>query len=265
MKYHVFLISDSTAITAERLCHGLFAQFPAIEFDVRILRFIDTVEKIEEVCQQVNAAAQGGTKPIVFSTLAEGPMRDVLQQADAHILDVMSAFLEPMEKILGIPPTPAIGQTHGQGPGGHYNRRMDAVAYALLNDDGQHISHYDQADVILIGVSRSGKTPVCLYLALEYGLFAANYPFVDEDLELLTLPRKLQPYRDKLFGLTITPQRLHEIRQARRPDSEYAALARCEREVRLLVRLYEELHIPYIDVTRYSVEEIATRILARLP
>jgi len=265
MQYHVFIVSDSTAITAERLCHGLLAQFPAIDFEVRILRFIDTVEKIEEVCQQINQAAHNGNKPIVFSTLAEGPMRDALAQADAHVLDVMSAFLQPMENILGVTPTPAVGLTHGQGPGARYNRRMDAVAYALLNDDGQHISHYDQADVILIGVSRSGKTPVCLYLALEYGLFAANYPFVEEDLDLLELPRILRPFRDKLFGLTIAPQRLHAIRQARRPDSEYASLARCEREVRLLVRLYEELHIPYIDVTRYSVEEIATRILARLP
>lgn len=265
MKYHVFIVSDSTAITAERLCHGLLAQFPAVEFEVSILRFIDTVEKIEEACQLINQSAQDGNRPIVFSTLAEGPMRNALTQADAHILDVMSAFLEPMETILGVAPTPAIGLTHGQGPGSRYNRRMDAVAYALLNDDGQHVSHYDQADVILIGVSRSGKTPVSLYLALEYGLFVANYPFVEEDLALPELPRILRPYRDRLFGLTITPQRLHAIRQARRPDSEYASLARCEREVRLLTRLYEELHIPYIDVTRYSVEEIATRILARLP
>jgi len=203
-------------------------------------------------------------RPIIISTLVDGRLRARLQQADAHILDVMGAFLTPLEEILHCQATPAMGLTHGQGPQDTYKQRMDAVTYALLHDDGGVLSHYDRADIILLGVSRSGKTPTSVYLAMQYGLYVANYPLVEEDLDSGELPDALKPYHAKLFALTILPERLHNIRQERRRGSHYASLAQCQHEVRQAEALYRRQRLQVCDVSTLSVEEIATRILHQL-
>jgi regulator of PEP synthase PpsR (kinase-PPPase family) len=265
MKYLVFLVSDSTGITAERLAQSLLTQFQDVSFDVRTLRYVDTLEKVAQVCQQIEESArQSRNKPIVIGTLVDGRLRARLQEADAHVLDIMGAFLTPLEEILGRQATPSVGLTHGQGEQDTYKQRMDAVTYALLHDDGGVQSHYDRADIILLGVSRSGKTPTSVYLAMQYGLYVANYPLVDEDLTSGELPKVLQPYHDKLFALTILPERLHNIREERRPGSEYASLVQCQHEVRQAEALFRRQHMPMCDVSRLSVEEIATRVLQQL-
>lgn len=265
MKYLVFLVSDSTGITAERLAQSLLTQFQDVSFDVRTLRYVDTLEKVAQVCQQIEESArQSRNKPIVIGTLVDGRLRARLQEADAHVLDIMGAFLTPLEEILGRQATPSVGLTHGQGEQDTYKQRMDAVTYALLHDDGGVQSHYDRADIILLGVSRSGKTPTSVYLAMQYGLYVANYPLVDEDLTSGELPKVLQPYHDKLFALTILPERLHNIREERRPGSEYASLVQCQHEVRQAEALFRRQHLPMCDVSRLSVEEIATRVLQQL-
>ncbi|MEJ2361887.1 MAG: kinase/pyrophosphorylase [Gammaproteobacteria bacterium] len=265
MKYDVFLVSDSTGITAERLAQSLLSQFPDINFDITTLRYVDTVEKVADVCQQIDAvSAQSGNRPIVLGTLVSGPLRARLQEANAHVLDAMGAFLTPLEEILGQQAVPGIGLTHGQGAQDTYKQRMDAVTFALLHDDGGVLSHYDRADIILIGVSRSGKTPTSVYLAMQYGLYVANFPLVEEDLDSGELPRPIQSFKDKLFALTILPERLHNIREERRRGTVYASLAQCQHEVRQAEALYRQHRLPVCDVSRLSVEEIATRVLQQL-
>ncbi|MBI1422848.1 MAG: pyruvate, phosphate dikinase/phosphoenolpyruvate synthase regulator [Gammaproteobacteria bacterium] len=265
MKYMVYLVSDSTGITAERLAQSLLTQFHDVSFDIRTLRYVDTVEKVTAACRQINESGQQAkNKPIVISTLVDGQLRAQMQQADAHILDVMGAFLTPLEEIIGQQATPSVGLTHGQGAQDTYKQRMDAVTYALLHDDGGVLSHYDRADIVLIGVSRSGKTPTSVYLAMQYGLYVANYPLVEDDLNSGELPAVLQPHHDKLFALTILPERLHNIREERRPGSTYASLAQCQHEVRQAEALFRRQRLQVCDVSRLSVEEIATRILQQL-
>lgn len=263
MKRQVYFISDSTGITAETMGRGLLAQFAPLQFECTTWRYIDTLQKVDEICQQLDRA-DNELRPVIISTLIKGPLRSRLESANAHVLDLLGPFLTPLEEILGQQATPSVGRTHGQIQVHDYQNRMDAVSFALLSDDGLRADHYARADVILIGPSRTGKTPTCLYLAMQYGLYAANYPLVDEDLQRDSLPEPVQAYRSRLYGLTIRPERLHEIREARRPDSEYASLKQCRLEVQQASHLLDQYRIPGSDVTLLSIEEIATRILGHL-
>lgn len=266
MKQQVFLVSDSTGITVEALGQSLLAQFPQIVFETSIHRYVNSVEKVDAICQQVaDSASRSKHKPIILSTLVQGPLRAKLEQADAHVFDIMGEFLTPLEEIFHSQASPSLGQTHGQKEDAEYQQRMDAVNFALINDDGVTGKHLERADVILIGPSRSGKTPTCLYLAMQYGVYAANYPLVGEDFDLMVLPTALVNHKNRLFGLVISPARLHEIREARRAGSEYASLKQCQYEVNQVNILYREHDIPTCEVTSRSVEEIATRILPHLP
>ena len=266
MKQKVMLISDSTGITVEAVGQSLLAQFPDVSFDIQTFRFVDSAEKIGQLCSRISEeVAQTGHKPIIISTLVEGPLRARLEAVEGFVFDIMGDFLTPLEEILHSQASPAKGQTHGQHEQNFYQHRMDAVNFALVSDDGTTDKHLPYADVILVGPSRTGKTPTSLYLAMQYGINAANYPLVEEDFELMSLPRSLKQYLTKCFGLSIEPQRLHEIREVRRAGSEYASLERCKYEVKQVDALYKEHDIPSCDVTHRSVEEIATTILSHLP
>ena len=270
MKRQIILVSDSTGITVEALGQSLMAQFQSVPYELSTYRYVDTLEKVDKICKTVaeytsNTKSKDTHKPVILSTLVEGPLRAKLQTANAHVFDIMGEFLTPLEEIFHTQASPSRGQTHGQQENRRYQNRMDAVNFALTTDDGVTDKHLGRADVILIGPSRTGKTPTCLYLAMQYGIYAANYPLVEEDFDPLVLPEVLRKYKERLFGLNIEPERLHEIRQARRADSEYAALKTCQYEVNQVNRLYREHHIPTCDVTHQSIEEIATRILPHLP
>lgn len=261
-KRAVFFLSDRTGITVEMMGQSLLTQFEAVEFEQTNLPFIDTVEKAQAAVNQINAAAkETGTKPLVFSTLIDEAVREVVTQSEGVLFDMFNTFTPMLEAELGMPSSHTMGRTHGMGIYSAYKARIDALNYALNNDDGSTLKHFHEADIILLGVSRSGKTPTCLYLALQYGILAANYPLIDDDLESTQLPKALEPYRDKLFGLTITPERLQQIRTERRSGGNYASIEQCQFEVKAVEKIYQAQHIPFLDTSAVSIEEIATTIL----
>lgn len=258
----VFFISDGTAITAETLGHSVLCQFPSVNFDVQVLRYVDSVERARDVVEQINRAArQDGALPIVFDTLVNPDVRGVINTANAFNLDVFEGLISKISAELGVEPVPLVGNSHSKVDSADYKARIDAVHFALENDDGGKVRHYDLADVILIGVSRSGKTPTSIYLALQFGIRAANYPITEEDMDSDHLPAALRPYKNKLFGLMIDADRLVAIRQERKANSRYASYQQCQNELRAIQGIYMSQGIPSLDVSEMSVEEIATRII----
>lgn len=257
----VFFVSDRTGITVETLGRSLLSQFEHVEFVQIALPFVDTEAKARAAVERINAVADTGTRPLVFSTQVRPELRDILMSGRGLYLDFFEAFLAPLEGELEQASSHSIGRSHGQQDLHRYDTRIGAVNFALNSDDGLGLQSYAAADVIIVGVSRSGKTPTCLYLAMQYGIRAANYPFTDDDLDELRLPEALQAYRDRLVGLTISPERLQQIRNERRPDSPYAALRQCQYEVRQMDTLLRQERIPTLDSTHMSIEEIAASIV----
>ncbi len=265
MKRSAFFISDSTGITAEVLGNSLLAQFEGIAFEVHTVPYIDTIPRAEATVERINrAAADDGMPPIIFDTIVNKDIRAVISRSEGFTIDVFGAFLDPLEEALHLRSSLNVGRSHRLTTDSAYQQRIDAIHYALDSDDGGIRSQYEKADVILIGVSRSGKTPTCLYLALQYGIYAANYPLTDDDLDSNQLPRPLRPYRNQLFGLTIDPERLAAIREERKANSRYASIGRCEDEVRLSQSLFTRYKVPTLNTTRYSIEEISTKIMAEM-
>lgn len=262
MKRTAFFISDGTGITAETLGQSLLAQFETINFTKLTRPYIDTTEKARAMVQQINKAAESdGVRPIIFDTLVNQGIRDILAESNGFMIDIFSSFLSPLEHELNSRSSYSVGKSHSIGHSSNYMERIEAVNFALDNDDGARTRHYDKADLILVGVSRCGKTPTCLYMAMQYGIRAANYPLTEDDMERLQLPSSLKTYRDKLFGLTIDPERLAAIRNERKPNSRYASFAQCEFEVREVESLFRRENINYINSTHFSVEEISAKIL----
>ena len=261
----VFVVSDRSGLTAETICHTLLSQFPGIDFQKASLPFIDSEQKVAEVVEEINQAGrQSGTKPLVFTTFADDTFSTQLKQVEADIFDVFAPFIHRMESALGQQSSHEAGQSHGMTDTVRYTQRISAVNYAMHCDDGLHTRDYSKADVILLGVSRSGKTPTCLYLALHFGFNAANYPLTEEDFDRGELPASLVAHSDRVFGLTIDPRRLHQIRSERRPDSEYASLKRCQQDQAIARRMYEQYQLPNCDSTNYSVEELGSAIKHRM-
>jgi len=264
MSRTVFYISDGTGITAETLGHSLLTQFPELELNQTRVPFVDSEERAWEAVEMINKAAKtDGMPAIVFNTVVDSALCDVLANSNALFLDVFGTFLAPLEVELKTERSPHVGQAHGLVDHDRYDQRIDAMNYALSNDDGAG-GEYKEADVILLGVSRSGKTPTSLYMALHHGMNAANYPLVDEDLQTHRLPPGLRGHKKRMFGLTIDADRLHQIRQERRPGSRYAGLQQCRREVAEAEQLFEQEGIPYINSTEMSIEEIAGKVMLGL-
>jgi regulator of PEP synthase PpsR (kinase-PPPase family) len=258
----VFFVSDQTGVTAETMGHSLLTQFDGQAFRQVTLPFISTVEKALEAVQKINATARNeGVRPVIFSTLVQEDLREVIKRAEGLFLDFFDAFLGPLEIELKLKSSRAQGKAHGMQDIGAYTLRINATNFALANDDGAVTRDYEQADLILVGVSRSGKTPTCLYMALQYGIFAANYPLADEDFEAGRLPAMLMRHQRKLYGLTIAPERLQQIRHERKPNSRYSSPAQVDYELRAAEALFKRHGIPYINTTETSIEEIASRIL----
>ena len=260
----VFLISDSTGITIEGMARALLSQFP-VHFHQIVRRYIDSAEKADQAIAEINAVNRDdGNVPIVLTTLVNPDIRQQLETVNGMVIDLMAPFLPILEEVLGVTAEHVAGHSHSLHHARNYLERIDSVHFSMEHDDGQGQRHYENADVILVGLSRCGKTPTCLYLAMHYGLRAANYPLVGTDLEGTDLPASLQPCREKLFALSILPQRLQQIRQQRMPDTRYASRAQCEQEVRQVEALYRQWDVPSLDVTERSVEEIATAVLAHI-
>jgi regulator of PEP synthase PpsR (kinase-PPPase family) len=259
-----FFVSDQTGVTAETMGHSLLTQFDGLEFRQVTLPFISSIDKAEEAVRRINATAvEDGARPVVFSTLVKDDLRSTVKRSDGLFLDFFDAFLGPLEAELKVKSSEREGRAHGIADRVVYGTRIEATNFALAADDGGVTADYGRADVVLVGVSRSGKTPTCIYMAMQYGVFAANYPLTEEDFESKQLPPLLRPHAPKLFGLTIAPQRLQQIRNERRPGSRYASLPQCEFEVRCAETLFQRHGVPCIDATECSIEEIASRVIDR--
>ena len=261
----VFFVSDGTGITAQILGHSLLTQFEGVDFNQVTLPFVDSAERAEECLARIEAeSASSNGQPIVFSTLVNQDVRQIVRRANALFLDFFETFIDPLEAGLGVKSSHTIGRSHSAMDKKEYQQRIEAINFAMAHDDGASHRELGQADLVLIGVSRSGKTPTSLYLALQFGVKAANYPLIPEDFHRMTLPEALRTHKGRLYGLTIAPERLHEIRQERRPDSRYAELDNCRYEVEEAENLMRREGIRSINTTSKSIEEIATTILREL-
>ncbi|NNM63947.1 MAG: kinase/pyrophosphorylase [Burkholderiales bacterium] len=257
----VFFVSDGTGITAETFGNSILAQFDAQPHRIR-LPFVDTIEKAHQAVERINLATRNeGRPPVVFITLVNTEVLQVIRSCNGLVMDMFTTFVEPLEIAFGIKSNHRIGQFSDVAKSSRYNDRMDAINFALLHDDGQSSRNLALADVILVGVSRSGKTPTSLYLAMQHGVRAANYPLIPEDFARMRLPSALTQHRSKLFGLSIAPERLSEIRRERKPGSTYASLPNCMEEVAEAERLMRREDIRWLSSTHKSIEEIATTIL----
>lgn len=262
LKRMAFFVSDRTAITAETLGHSLLTQFESLQIEQESLRFIDSVERAERARSRINQAAiEDGAPPLVFSTLINAQLREIVRSGNCIFLDFFETFINHLEQELQVKSSLTEGRSHGLTDIEKYFSRMEAVNFTLSHDDGSTVNRLHEADIIMMGISRTGKTPTCLYLSLHYGIRAANFPLTEDDLEELRLPQSLKPYRDKLFGLTTDPMRLQQIRQERLPNSRYASLEQCDFETRQAEALYRRLSIPYLHTTMKSIEEIAATLI----
>lgn len=261
----IFYLSDGTGITAETIGHTLLTQFAHIAFTTERIPFVDTPDKAVAAAARIKAAGDlAGVRPIVVNTIVDPELSSrVASMSGALMLDVFQRFLTPLEEELGTTRQSAVGRAHGMSDGIEYEARIHATNYALSHDDGADV-HYDDADLIVCGVSRSGKTPTCLFLALHFGIKAANYPLTQDDLEESELPRRLRAHRKKLFGLTIDPVRLQQIRQIRRPDSRYSDITQCRWEVSQAEKLFRAERVPVLNTTHTSIEEIASKVMQTL-
>ncbi|TXI11441.1 MAG: kinase/pyrophosphorylase [Polynucleobacter sp.] len=260
----VFIVSDGTGITAETFSQSILAQFELPFRQVR-LPFVDTVDKAHQAVREINEYAQkSGQQPIVFTTLVNPEVNQIVTGSKGLMMDMFQTFISPLEQALGVQSNHAIGRFHNNADTDSYKNRIEAINFSLAHDDGQSNQNLADADVVLVGVSRSGKTPTSLYLAMQYGLKSANYPLIPDDFERSQMPVDIQPYRKKLFGLTIDPMRLSEIRNERRPGSNYAKIENCRYEVSEAEAMMRKNNIPWLSTTNKSIEEIATTILQEI-
>ncbi|APW39406.1 phosphoenolpyruvate synthase regulatory protein [Rhodoferax koreense] len=261
----VFFISDGTGITAETFGNAILAQFEMKSRHVR-LPFIDTADKAHQAVRQINHTAEReGRKPIVFTTLVDMEILKVITDGcKGMLLDMFGTFVHPLEKELRIKSNHRVGRFSDVSKSKAYNDRIEAINFSLEHDDGQSNRDLEQSDVILVGVSRSGKTPTSLYLAMQYGLKASNYPLIPEDFDRRQLPPALAPHQKKIFGLSIHPDRLSEIRNERRPNSKYASIENCRMEVSEAEAMMRRSGIRWLSTTTKSIEEIATTILQEI-
>ena len=260
----VFYVSDGTGITAETIGHSLLTQFSDTRFTTDRISFVDTADKARDAAQRIREAGEAaGTRPIVVNSCVDNELYRLLAESGGLMLDIFAPFIEPLERELGEQRKPRVGQAHGIVDFDAYHRRINAMNYALTHDDGISMD-FNEADLILVGVSRAGKTPTCVYLALHYGVCAANYPLTEEDLDADQLPPKLRAHRNKLFGLSIDPVRLQQIRQERRPNSRYAQLDTCRREVAAAEAIFRNERLATLSTTHTSIEEIASKVLTTL-
>jgi regulator of PEP synthase PpsR (kinase-PPPase family) len=259
----VFFISDGTGITAETIGNSLLTQFTGVEFRTLRIPFVDTRDKALAAADEIRAAGlRAGQRPIVVNSAVDPELSALIIDSGALMLDIFAPFIQPLEIELGVKRQPRMGRAHGLVDFAAYEARINATNYTLTHDDGIDLD-YDEADIVLTGVSRSGKTPTCLYLALHYGVKAANYPLTEDELDSDRLPKKLQAHRRKLFGLTIDPLRLQQIRNERKPGSRYATLEQCKKEVARAEEMFRVERLPALSTTHTSIEEIASKVLAQ--
>ena len=260
----VFYISDGTALTASALGASLLAQFEEVRFKEVRIPFLDSVEKAHFAVERINRQGErDGARPIVFSTLVDRELAQIVRTANALCLSYFDAFIKAMEKEMGVASVHLAGRLH-DAEDIDYKHRIDAINYTLAHDDGISFENLNDADVILVAVSRCGKTPTSLYLAMQFSLKVANYPIVDQDFKRGNLPAEILKHPQKLFGLTISPERLSVLRTERKLSENYAHIDICRRDIYSAEDLMNAARIRFIDTSRQSIEEIATSIVHAL-
>ncbi|WP_344764394.1 posphoenolpyruvate synthetase regulatory kinase/phosphorylase PpsR [Actimicrobium antarcticum] len=260
----VFFVSDGTGITAETFGHAVLTQFDLRFRQIR-MPFIDSVDKAHDAARRINDAFKAeGKRPIIFSTLIQAELSKIIEASNGMVMDLIHTFVIPLEQEFGVKSTHTVGRSHNIADSDDYKNRIEAINFSLAHDDGQSHKNLAMADVILVGVSRSGKTPTTLYLAMQYGIKAANYPLIPEDFERGKLPSGLLSFKDKIFGLSIAPDRLSEVRNERRPGSKYASLENCRYEINEAEAMMRREGIQWMSSTTKSIEEIATMILQEI-
>ena len=265
MKRTVYFVSESTGITAETLGHSLLSQFDSVEFEQVYMPYINTDLRAKALNQRMQEACErDGARPIVFATMLNQEIASILKQGNCYYMELFEQFVEPLSAELGVVPSRQSGRSHAITKPSMYTKRIEAINFAMANDDGVRPDNFRHADVVLVGVSRSGKTPTCLYLAMHYGLRSANYPITEEDFATGELPKDVWAVKEKIFGLTIDPGRLQAIREERRPGSEYASAARCQKDIREAQNMFKRLEVPVLNTTNQSIEEISSQILRSL-
>lgn len=260
----VFFLSDSTGISAETMGNALLIQFPDLPFERRLLPFITTEDDARKVVEVLDRAAAGPGRAIAFSTTALTSIRDILHTTTCPLIDFFDIHMTRVEEILGVEGVRQASRLHSMGDVQRYNSRMAAVEYAIEHDDGGSLRALEKAEVILLAPSRCGKTPTTMYLALQHGVFVANYPLVEEDFDTDQLPRPVRGLRDRCFGITTSPERLSQVRNERRANSRYASLRQCSWELRRAEALFKRNRIPVVNSATKSVEEMSTVILQHL-
>jgi regulator of PEP synthase PpsR (kinase-PPPase family) len=265
MKRTVYFVSESTGITAETMGHSLLSQFDNVDFEQVYMPYINSELRAKALTHRMQEALdRDGERPIVFATMLDQDIARILRSGNCFYLELFEGFVEPLSAELGVPPSRKSGRSHAITKPSSYTKRIDAINFAMANDDGVRPDNFRYADVVLVGVSRSGKTPTCLYLAMHYGLRSANYPITEEDFARGELPQEVWQAKAKLFGLTIDPHRLQAIREERRPGSEYASAARCQKDIREAQNMFKRLEVPVMNTTNQSIEEISSHILRAL-
>jgi len=259
-KIKVYFISDGTGLSTEQLGKSILIQFPNINFEYKTIPFVNTLKKAQSIAKKINKEPSS----MVFSTLIYDELNEQFDCGDFFYINFLKQTIDQIEAVKKFKSVPTMGLDYRLGEADHYEQRISAMDFTISSDDGNNVERYNNADIIIIGVSRTGKTPVSIYLALINGLSVANYPLVDLELESQSLPKSLQQYKNKLYGLTITPKRLQEIREKRRSTGKYASPHQVQAEIRYSESLFNKYSIPYIDTTSISVEEIATSIRTQL-
>lgn len=260
----IFYVSDNTALTAKTLGKSLLSQFENIYFMEYLRPFINTQKKVLQLCDEINILAkQDEQSPIIFVSTVNHKILDILHEKFSNVIDILSPFVAHLELIINKKSSKRAGLAYKMNNIKEYDERIMAIDFTLDTDDGLKINNYDNADIVLLGVSRCGKTPTALYLALNLGLKVANYPFTAEDLPDFVLNAEQKKNHHKLFGLLISPERLASIRKERRSIGNYSDIECIKKELQALKDLFVREKIPFVDTTNRSVEEIATFIVSK--
>ncbi|WP_028582415.1 pyruvate, water dikinase regulatory protein [Desulfogranum japonicum] len=254
---NVYYISGSTAILAEDMGRALLAQFSGFRFKEEKIPFIHTVAEAEEALNRILDQCKE-EKPLLFCTIMDQHTRDVFNHPDVLFFDIFLETLEKVETSLGVCALREPGYSR------HFTmskmtKRVDAIHYSLEHDDGTKPKDYDIADLILVGVSRTGKTPVSIYLATHMELKAANFPLTADHLGKHELPKEIVKNKSRAIGLTASPRYLHEIREKRYHGSTYASLDTCTRELQQARQLYRRYDLKTLNVEGRSIEELAVQ------
>lgn len=264
-KQLIFYISDGTGITAETIGHTLMSQFNQDNLESLTIPYIDTEEKAIKIVEKINlASANSEKKPLILATIINDDIRKIIKNSDGYMLEFFDIFLKPIANVLQQPYEHVAGRSHGIFDKKNYKNRLNAVNLSLTCDDGMAMKHYKDVDLIILGPSRTGKTPTCLYLSLHFGIAAANYPLISDDLEKIAAPSFIHEFKNKLFGIIVDPKRLHLMREERNIDAKYASETQCIWEINRIKKIYKQFNIPFMDVTNHSIEEIATKALEQL-